>query len=203
MKNIKNIIFDFGGVILNIDIQLTIKEFKKLNFKDFDKFALKTKQDNFFKNIETGKMTSDEFYKYINAELKQNIPEKTIKTAWNKLLLDYPPGNIKILSELKKKYRLFLLSNTNEIHYNKYIPDFKKQFGFELHSLFEKTYFSHQIGMRKPNENIFVKVLEENKLNPSETIFIDDLKENRIAAGNIGIISVEIKQNSGLSGLFK
>lgn len=185
--SIKNIIFDLGNVILNIDPLLSVKEMEKLGFKDFQKSYSLLSQSNLFDLLEKGEISSGNFYKEINIQLEGKKEDELIENAWNALLLDFPMDRIKLIQNLAKKYRLFLLSNTNEIHYRKYCNDFKKKFGFEFNSLFEKAYYSFELGMRKPDPEIFEKVLEDNNLSPFETLFVDDLDKNVDVAGRMGI----------------
>ena len=163
-KNIKNIIFDLGGVILNIDYHLTSKAFKELGIKDFDAIYSQAAQNNVFNNFETGALTSTEFRDY----LKQFIPTKTdseINKAWNSMLLDLPKERIMVLNAIKSNYRIFLLSNTNSIHVDAFTTYVDTTFGPQLfEQLFEKHYFSNEIGFRKPNANAFMHVLNENGL---------------------------------------
>jgi len=203
LQNFKNIIFDFGGVILNIDLSITYNALQKLNFINFEQTKIKIKQEKLFERQEIGLISNSEFYNFFNSEFINPVSEQTIEEAWNEMLLDYPEKNIQIIQNLKSSHRLFLLSNTNKIHYDFYIKKFKTQFGFELRSLFEQSYFSHEIGMRKPNKEIFEKVINENNLLPLETLFIDDIEENRITAQNIGIQTINTFTNEGLSEILK
>ncbi len=205
MKNlngIKNIIFDFGGVIININPQLTIDEFKSEKYKGLEKAAELFREELFFEELEKGNINEDEFYQTINSFLLIKKDETEIKESFNKLLLDIPENNVDIVKSLESNYRIFLLSNTNIIHYNNYSAKFSEQFGDELRNLFEKAYFSHEIGMRKPDTKIFQKVIEDNNLIPEETLFVDDLIENRETAEELGIKTVEIEMNSGLDSIF-
>ena len=113
------------------------------------------------------------------------------------MILDFPNERINLLKELSKKYRIFLLSNTNEIHYHQYNKDLIDQYGFDLSSLFEKAYYSHEIGMRKPDPEIFEFVLNDSKLIPAETIFIDDLNKNIDVANRMGINTIWIDIKNG------
>ncbi len=111
--------------------------------------------------------------------------------------MDYPPARINLLADLKQKYRTFLLSNTNRIHYEFYNPIINQQFGYDgLESFFEKAYFSHEIGMKKPDSKIYKFVLENSNLIPAETLFIDDNKSNIEAASALGIQTLWLKDNN-------
>ncbi len=200
-KGIKNIIFDFGGVILNINPQLTIDEFKRMNFRNFEETSNVFRNKLFFEQ-EKGNISENEFFEQINLHLVEKKEINEIENAFNKLLLNFPVKNIQIIKKLKEDYSLFLLSNTNIIHYKKYSAQFLEQFGVNLRDFFKRAYFSHEIGMRKPDKEIFEKVLNDNKLTPSETLFIDDMPENRKAAEKLGIKTIEIDMNEGLDRIF-
>ncbi|MBI2269481.1 MAG: HAD family phosphatase [Bacteroidetes bacterium] len=174
---IKNIIFDLGGVLLNLDYSLTTKAFQKIapDFGSFDAIYAEQKDKKLFEDFETGAITSRQFRNGIRGLLQNNIDDKTINEAWNAMLLDFPIERLRLLEKLRLKYRLFLLSNTNEIHLEAVNEILNKNFGLkDLSGIFEKEYYSHKVGMRKPNKEIFQLVISENKLNPSETLFIDD-----------------------------
>lgn len=172
-----------------------------LKFKDFEKSMRKFKSENIFVKFEINKLNEKEFIKKISKELVKPILAKDINEAWNKLLLDFPEKNIEIVENLKNKYRLFLLSNTNIIHYKSYIKNFEEKFSYDFNNLFEKSYYSHKAELRKPNKLFFLKVIKENNLNINETLFIDDLMENRKAAEQLGIKTIEIKRNAGLESI--
>jgi putative hydrolase of the HAD superfamily len=201
-KGIKNIILDFGGVVLNLDTDRTIRAFRELKYTNVDESTGKLKDSKLFTDYEIGIISDDEFRDDIISKCQIPVSFPVFDNAWNAMLLDYPKENIEIIQKLSKTYRVFLLSNTNKIHYDFYIIVFRRQFGFELRSLFEKSYFSHEIGMRKPKPDIFQKVLHENQLNAGECLFIDDLEENRKAASQFGIQTVNFNTNQGLNTIF-
>ncbi|NNC85613.1 MAG: HAD family phosphatase [Bacteroidia bacterium] len=191
-KHIKNIIFDLGGVILDIDYHLTRDAFIELGIKNFDELYSQKKQDHLFDNFETGNISEDQFYNEIKKASGIDLTNKEIEGAWNALLQTIPQKRILWLDDLKKEYRIFLLSNTNAIHiraFTKYLHD---SYGDDmLKEHFEKTYYSSEMGMRKPNADIFEHVLSDNKLKMEETIFIDDSVqhvEGALAMGLKGIL---------------
>lgn len=196
-ESIKNIIFDLGNVIINIDPELSVQAMSQLGFQDFDKSYSLLSQSNLFDSLEKGLITPDQFHNEINAELKTKVSSDEINKAWGAMLLDFPVKRIKLLQILAKKYRLFLLSNTNVIHFHQYNNDLLNQFGFGLNSLFEKAYYSFEMGLRKPDPEIFEQVLEESNLNPFETLFIDDLDKNIDVAGRMGINTIWIDVKNG------
>ncbi|MCG3165330.1 MAG: D-ribitol-5-phosphate phosphatase [Bacteroidia bacterium] len=187
-SNTKNIIFDLGGVILNIDYRLTSQAFKNLGLADFDEKYSQAKQSHLFDRLETGAVAPEQFRLELKAYFSQTVSDTDLDTAWNAMLLDLPKQRIDLLKELSKKYRLFLLSNTNIIHYNAYSAYLKTTFGkLIFDEIFEKQYLSFEVGMRKPDKEIFELVLNENKLLPSETLFIDDSIQHIEGARKTGI----------------
>lgn len=201
-KKIKNIIFDLGGVILNIDYDLTSKAFKKLGIKDFDKLYSQAKQNNLFNNLETGKIDPEEF----RTTLKKYIPKATdqeIDFAWNAMLLDLPKERIKLLWEVKENYRIFLLSNTNAIHVKAFTKYVDQLYGENLFDdIFENHYYSNEIGFRKPNADAFQFVLSSNNLKAEETLFIDDSKQHIDGANKTGLNSFLLDNNKDITSLF-
>ena len=173
--SIRNIIFDFGGVICNIDVKLTEKAFTDLGINKFDTANSISRSAGLFENIETGAISSSQFREELRKFFSNPVTDEQLDEAWNALLLDIPEPRIRLIEQLRKHYRLFLLSNTTEIHYLKYLENFRTQYGYpDFDALFEKAYFSHRLGMKKPSPEIFRFVLHDSLLNPSETLFIDD-----------------------------
>ncbi len=179
---IKNIIFDFGDVFINLDKQATYKELAKLGVTEISNEMMEV-----YYNYEMGLMTTDEFVGFFHD--KFNIEKQSLVDAWNAILLDFPLHRLTFLKELAKsnKYRLFLLSNTNDLHISWIQRDWGAKLYEEFKVCFEKFYLSHEINLRKPNANIYEFVLNENNLVAEETIFIDDTEENTIAADELGI----------------
>jgi FMN phosphatase YigB (HAD superfamily) len=189
MNNIKNIIFDYGNVIFMLDFKKSRQAWVELGITDPDAFYSHQKQDKIFTEFESGGATSEEFRAYIRKVLENPaLTDAQIDHAWNSLLVGVPDGNHDLLLQLKPKYRTFLLSNINPIHYDYIMNYLEKDFDFNGNDhLFEKTYYSHLMGKRKPNADIFEQVLAENNLDPAETLFIDDNPQNIEAAKNLGI----------------
>ena len=186
MKNAKAIIFDLGGVLLNIDYKLTIAAFKKLGVKNADSFYSKKVQDPIFDKLEAGKISPKEFLEQLQKECN-NASIELVENAWNAMLVDLPQSRLDYIKNLRNNYQIFLLSNTNAIH----IIAFRKKIGEKqweaFSSLFDKMYLSHQIGFRKPGKEAFQIILEENKLKPNEVFFIDDSTQHIEAAKKLGI----------------
>ena len=179
---IKNIIFDFGDIFINLDKPATLRELSKLGVT-----SISDKMMQVYHQYEMGLISTDEFISFFQNEF--NIKREDLIKCWNAILLDFPKHRLLFLRELakSKKYRLFLLSNTNDLH----ISWIKNDWGIELYNEFknhfEEFYLSHEINLRKPNLNIYEFVLKQNNLIAEETLFIDDTKENTDAAKKIGI----------------
>ncbi|MBI4930958.1 MAG: HAD family phosphatase [Bacteroidetes bacterium] len=200
---IKNIIFDFGGVILNIDYKLTEDAFAKLGVKDFDRIYSQTTQKELFDVFEKGLITPADFRKEIRKFIYNDVSDSQIDKAWNSMLLDLPAERVQLLDKLKTKYRTFLLSNTNQIHCDTFSGYMQKQLGRDIFSgAFEKTYFSHKINMRKPDVEIFEFVLKENNLRKEETLFIDDSIQHIEGAKKMGLNTVFLEKGKTILDLF-
>ena len=188
MDKIKNIIFDFGGVLLNIDYNKTADAFKQLGFGNFDEMYGQFKANSLFEDLETGKLGDEEFLEKIVALSSKPLTHGEVKFAWNAMLLDYRMESLEFLEKLASKYKLYLLSNTNSIHLSAFSGTFRKQTGKpSLDGYFTKAYYSHQVGLRKPNADIFEFVLRQEGLKAAETLFIDDSVNNIQTAEKLGI----------------
>lgn len=196
-EGIKNIIFDLGGVIINIDYNKTIQAFEELGIKNAGELYSQQKQNDLFDLLETGKISPEEFYDNLRKITGTNATNQELENAWNAMLLDFPENITDTLKKAKAKYKTFLLSNTNEIHYRDYTLRLKKQFGIDdLEDLFDKQYLSHLIGLRKPNKEAFELILRENNLNPAETLFIDDSIQHIKGATGAGLKTHWLKDNN-------
>ena len=189
MQNIKNIIFDYGNVIFLLDFQQLKEGWNRIAISGPDAFFSHGVQHPIFDQFDKGHISENEFRDFIREKSgKADLTDEEIDAAWNSLLLGVANGTHEVLAELKQKYRTFLLSNINPIHYNYIMNYLKTEFGFENNDhLFEKTYYSHFVGLRKPDKAIFEKVLSENGLKAEETLFIDDIAENLEPAKALGI----------------
>ncbi len=187
MNSIKNIIFDLGGVLLNIDYNKTVTAFKNLGYTDFEKMYSMIKANNVFDDLETGHITESAFYDYMLESADKSVSNYEVTKAWNAMLLDFRVESLHFLKHLSQQHNLFLLSNTNQIHKAAFEKNLKDQTGkHSLDTFFTKAYYSHQVGMRKPNEDIFRFVLEDSGIKASETLFIDDLYNNVATAAILG-----------------
>lgn len=193
IKSIRNIIFDLGGVILNIDPQLTIEAFRNLGWNDFYLEDTQLLSKQLFYNLENGNSSPSAFRGSVRHMIKNYRDDQEIDDAWTAMILDIPADRVRYLEDLKKSYRIFLLSNTNEIHRIKFHRDFEADFGYPLDELFEQNFYSHKMGLRKPDPQIFLEVLEEADLVPEETLFIDDMEENIEVAKSLGMKVLHIQ----------
>ena len=189
MQKIKNIILDYGNVIFMIDFQRLKQAFTDLGIPNVDDVFAHSGQIALFDDFDKGRISSAEFRDGIrNLANKPSLTDSEVDAAWNALLVGVPPGKHELLERLNEKYRTFLLSNNNEIHYAYCMEHIKQTYGVKDNSqFFEKTYYSHLMGMRKPDSEIFEKVLTENELVPHETLFIDDSPQHLATAQNMGI----------------
>lgn len=197
---IKNIIFDFGGVIYDINHDLSKKAFKDLGIKDFDQLYSHKIQSELFEKLERGEINNDEFYHILKQSLPKNTSSTQIRKAWNALLVGFDINKIELLKRLKKNYSLFLLSNTNSIHQEHFINELNRYEDFN--KLFNDTWYSHEKKMRKPEFRIYQSLIKEHQLTPNETLFIDDLNENIKAAKELGLQTYYIKNNDSILSLF-
>jgi len=179
---IKNIVFDFGDIFINLDKKGCKAALQKLGISQESEEMLPILQQ-----YEMGLISTKDFINFFQEKL--HIPSEKLVKVWNSILLDFPTKRLKFIQELSegKKYRLFLLSNTNDLH----ITWVQNNWGLVLYNAFkvcfEQFYLSHEINFRKPNNNIYEFVLNTNNLIPEETLFIDDTKENTDAAHILGI----------------
>jgi FMN phosphatase YigB (HAD superfamily) len=188
MGNIRNIIFDFGGVIIDIDYQSTIRSFQNLGIGNFEEHYSKMKQSHLFDDLEKGKITPHEFRERIRSISNRALSDIEIDDAWNSILVDLPKENLDFLERIRSRFRLFLLSNTNEIHERAFNEILRKKFGEDvLGKTFDAVYFSHHLGMRKPDAEIFRHVLDENRLLVTETLFVDDSFQHIEGASKLGL----------------
>lgn len=205
MQNIKNIIFDYGNVIFNIDFKKAEHGWNQLGISNAAEFFGHKQQDEIFDKFDRGEVSAGEFRDYIRQKSgNSSLADDHINAAWNSMLLGIEPGNHELLLNLKSKYRTFLLSNINAIHYDFIMDYLKKDFGFDGNGhLFEKTYYSHHTGMRKPEARIFELVLNENNLDPAETLFIDDSPQHLAGAEKLGIQTLLMTRPDTIQQFFK
>ena len=196
----KAIIFDLGGVIINLNYQATAQAFKDLGIKDFDNVYSKQKQQLLFDDFEKGVIAVESFRAAIRKHLTKVVTNDEIDTAWNAMLLDIPVYRMQWLEELAKQYRIFLLSNTNEIHIKAFTQILITTYGKNIfESTFEKIYYSSRMKMRKPDAEIFEFVLNENNLSANQTLFVDDSEQHIKGAEKVGLYVHHLKPGEDIT----
>lgn len=199
MKRVKNILFDLGGVIIDIDVNKTAQQMTFILGLKNQSNGDNVLNHEIFKQYETGMLNSDEFIQALKNMAQKDVHESKIMEAWNAMLLHIPERRVRLLENLMKKKRLFVLSNTNELHvnhFNKMIPGYSN-----LSQLFEKIYYSNEIGYRKPTKEAFHIVIKENSIDPTETLFIDDTIENIKAASEMNFQTLLVKGDKDITQL--
>jgi epoxide hydrolase-like predicted phosphatase len=192
-SGIKNIIFDLGGVILDLSADHTLQSFSDLSGRtknEVEKIFHSTPE---FLVYEKGGMTDDEFRDFVRQVYKINAPDSALDKSWNAMLRAMPLDKLSLLDKLKTKYNVFLLSNTNNIHLD-YINKVMMPAVSDrvLDDYFHRAYYSHLMFMRKPDAEIFERVMNDNDLKPSETLFLDDNASNVAGAASVGIQTVHV-----------
>ena len=188
MPEIKNIIFDLGGVLLDINYHKTADAFKALGIKDFDALYSQYKINDFFEKFETGDVTDDEFYASVRKYAQLPLTNSEIDDAWNAMLLQFRIPTLDFIKTLRGKYRVYVLSNTNRIHYRAFQKMLQEEIGKDnLDDYFDKSYYSHLIKMRKPYAETYEFVLNDIQALPQETFFIDDTRNNIETADRLGM----------------
>lgn len=194
MKLVKNIIFDLGGVFINLDFQKTANAFQLLGAQQFADFFTQTYSNNLFAALETGTIATHDFYDAFRKQTGILATNKAIAHAWNAMLINFPPERIEWLDSIQNKYDVFLYSNTNQIHYDCFMEMFKRDTGKDnFNRYFKKAYYSHKIKMRKPDADGFQLILQEQNLAPEETLFIDDTLPNIQTAHSLGLQTIHLK----------
>lgn len=195
IKGIKHIIFDLGGVLINIDYTLTERAFREAGIDNFNELFSQLQQSSLFDKLEIGAITRAEFVKVMQETAKTPVTEAQIINAWNAMLLDFPVRRLQILQQLHLYYDLFLLSNTNEIHEEAFNEILFRAHGMpNIGVFFDKVYLSHRVGLRKPMKEIFRRVLDDNGLKAEDTLFIDDSPQHIAAAKELGIQTIFLEK---------
>ncbi|MFO8001857.1 MAG: HAD family phosphatase [Marinilabilia sp.] len=200
LSGIKNIIFDLGNVLIPLQMKRAGEAFQELmdNGMTTDAFIEHTREA--FRAYETGKISTSDFLNVVREYLIPETRDEQIVEAWNMVLGDFPPAHAGMLKKLKPHFRLFVLSNTNELHTHKFekaVPG-----AAHLEEFFEKLYYSHIEGLRKPQPELYQRVIEQNQLLPSETLFADDLEENLEPARRLGIKTLHVTPEIDLYAWF-
>jgi len=194
MAAVKNLIFDLGNVLYDIDFKKMNDGFTSIGIKNIEALFTLNQSHPLFLDLEMGFVNEQEFYDGFRTLANLVLSNDQIRTAWNSLLVGFRKSSIQWVKENNKKYPTFLYSNTNQIHCDHFIPEFEKEVAdYPLESLFQTSYYSHKMGMRKPDPVSFTYILEKEGLVAEETLFIDDNEPNIIAAASVGIKVLHLK----------
>ena len=200
-ENITTIIFDFGGVLINLDLDRCIKQFKSLGVQNFEENLSNFGQKGFFLQFEKGEIGVPEFCENVRKLAALPLTDQQIIDAWCLFLVDIPDYKIELLLELKKKYRLLLLSNTNPLHIDISAVNEFARFGLKVEDVFDKCYYSYEMKMAKPDAEIFEALLTDAGVKPEECLFLDDGQKNIDQATKLGIQSYLVDVKEDLSKL--
>jgi putative hydrolase of the HAD superfamily len=202
MQKFKNIIFDLGGVILDVDYNLTRIAFEKLGVIDFDEMYSQANADKLFRKLETGEITDDIFYKEFNGCTGLHLSDEEIRKAWNAMLLSFREKSLQFLERIKPKYKTYLLSNTNYVHIAAFKETLHQQIGVKtLEEYFDQAFYSCEIGLRKPDPACYDWVLKNVEIEPAETLFIDDSLHNIEGAKKAGLQTIHLLPNVKIEDL--
>lgn len=194
IKGIRHIIFDLGGVLFNIDYQLTEQAFAKLGIENFSSIYSQLQQSSLFDDLEVGKISATEFFSGLKDTCNIRSTDEELALAWNAMLLDMPLRRLQLLQQLRHHYDLVLLSNTNEIHEAAFNKIIEGVHGCSIAAFFDRIYYSHRIGMRKPDVEVFEMILAENGFRPEHTLFIDDSPQHIEGAKKAGIQTIWLEK---------
>ena len=195
MAAIKNLIFDLGNVLYDIDFKKMNAAFASIGIEGMDKHFTLNKSHPLFLDLEMGFVNEQEFYEGVRTLVNLPLSNEQIQFAWNALLVGFRKNSIEWIKQNNNEYNIFLYSNTNQIHQDYFIAEFgNKVANYPFVSLFKKPYYSHEMGMRKPDPASFTYILEKEGLVASETLFIDDNEPNIIAAASVGLQVLHLKE---------
>ena len=200
---IKNIIFDLGGVIIDIDQNQIVNHLKKNGFTDLELLE-SPEVKRTLSQFERGILSADSFRKTLCSQLNLKISTQKFDEIWNSMILDIPQRRIDLVKKLKSHYHVYLMSNTNEIHYDLFIRDLQLRFGYrEFDSLFDKSFFSFDTHLSKPDPDFFTLILDRYRMKPEETLFIYDTPQNILTAQELGIITYHNLTGARVVNLFE
>lgn len=195
MATIKNIIFDFGGVFIDIDYAATQQAFIDLGVEDFDQYYTQSHSNSLFTLLETGRISPENFYNELRIMSGLALTNMQMETAWNAMLGNYRLDGLAIIEALREKYAVYLFSNTNAIHYLAFTQSYQYIFGSKtFNNLFDFAFYSHEIGHRKPDSSAFEFVLNQFGMKPEETLFVDDSIKNIEGAKSAGLHTIWLEQ---------
>jgi HAD superfamily hydrolase (TIGR01509 family) len=192
-EKIEAILFDLGGVFIHIDYVATINEFEKIGFNNAASLYSQSEQAELFQQYEIGSVSTAHFINKLLPLSNESISPNQVVHAWNAMIGSVEPNSVSVLKELQGKTRLFMLSNTNELHLSVVEREWNKVSTLPMNNFFENVHLSHQLGMRKPDQITFKEVCDINRLIPKNTLFIDDSIQHVIGAQNAGLQTIHLK----------
>ena len=201
-KKIRNIVFDLGGVLVDLDFKAAINGLQKAGFANVKEQLQAFDCEGIFQKFELGEMSADEFRSAIRENSTVSLTDEEVDGLWNAMLLEVPREKLELILHLRGKYMVYLLSNTNSIHWDYVCKNAFNYRGFRVNDYFEETFLSYEMHLAKPDKAIFEKVLEEANLLPEETLFIDDSEANCKAASELGIHTHHYHIGEDLKELF-
>ncbi len=203
LSSIRHLLFDLGGVIINLEVPRTHAALGRLAGREAAEIARQSKETDLFRRYETGACTDEEFRRGLRDFLGTTAPDAQLDEAWNAMLLDLPPARVDLLRQLRGKYTLLLLSNTNDIHLREVNAVLGRATGVPvLEDLFDRTYYSQRIGLSKPGAASFQYVLDHAGIRAEDTLFLDDSPENLRGAQQLGMHTVLIGPTHTILDLF-
>jgi len=200
-SNIRNILFDLGGVILDINIQATLKGFYELGFPaEMMQYPESMSTDVFFK-YQTGKLSTEEFRNTIRKSTGVEMSDHAFDEVWNAMLVRIPKERTELLKRLSERYALFMLSNTSALHVEVFEPMYREAAGVSMQDVFTKIYYSHEIGWHKPDLEAWEHVIKDAGIRAEETLFLDDSIQNIKASQELGFQAIHIHERTSLLDL--
>jgi HAD superfamily hydrolase (TIGR01509 family) len=200
-SNFTNILFDLGGVILDINIQATLKLFYEMGFpSEMLQFPNSMNTDIYFK-YQTGKLDTGQFRDEIRKASGVDMTNQALDDAWNAMIVRFPKERVELLKVLSKRYNLYMLSNTSALHVRVFEKMFLDLAGESMHKIFKKIYYSHEIGWHKPDKEAWEYVIKDSGIKPEETLFLDDDIHNIKASQELGFQAIHIHERTNLMNL--
>lgn len=201
-NKITTIIFDLGGVLYDLDRQRCIDALVRIGVTDAANYLTDYKQAGVFRQIEEGEIDNETFYNEIRKIANRPVSNEEIKNAWNAFLVEIPTYKLQLLANLKAKFQIFMLSNTNAIHFEEAIPHEFTQLGATINDYFDRLYLSYEMGTSKPHHKIFEMLLADSGIVASEALFIDDSPENIRVANELGFKTYLAQPKEDFSSIF-
>lgn len=203
LKDVRNIVFDLGNVLLNLDFEASVNAFRELGMDEKVVNSQQAYADPVFYALEVGRTTPEAFRNRVREILDNpDASDQQIDDAWCAMLRDIPASRVEVVKQLNKKFRVYLFSNTNRIHIGRLHRQFKQEHGMDFPSLFVKDFYSHELHERKPDLSSYKKMIKLSGITPAETLFIDDLEKNIRGAQDAGLMTYWLKSGMELTDLF-